>query len=494
MAAVALGAFTVLGFAPFYVSWAPILTIAGLIGLWQRAASPGQAAWMGLLFGLGKFCTGVSWVYVSLHDFGGMPAALAAFATFLLALILAIFLALTGWTSFWFRRSFLLFALLAIPATWALFEWLRSWIFTGFPWLSVGYAQVPLAPLTGFAPLLGVFGVSLVSVSISGAIAMLAERFLAARKIGIVAPLCVALPVLAAGFGLSKVQWTAPYGTPIGVSLLQGNIAQDIKWRPETAISTLDTYEMLARASTSKLTIFPETALPMFLDEVPPAYLEELALHARNAGGDSLIGVPEMANARTYYNSVISLGTSPQQVYRKIHLVPFSEFIPFKWLIGWIYDDLLHMPLADFARGDRNQAPMAVADQKIAITNCYEDLFGQELLNRLPEATLLVNVSNDAWFGRSLGPQQHLQISQMRALETGRWMLRATNTGVTAFIDQRGQVISRAPEFSTTSLHGLAQGMVGATPYVLFGNLLVLALAVLMLIAAQLLKNRSPVV
>jgi apolipoprotein N-acyltransferase len=427
------------------------------------------------------FCVGVSWVYVSLHDFGGMPAALTVFVTFLLAAILALFPALAGWLSTFVRPGFSR-TVLMIPAAWTFCEWLRSWVFTGFPWLSLGYSQVPGSPLAGYAPVLGIYGVSFAMMVLAAAIAYPIGQPRARVSAKNLIVLATTLLTLAIGWGLGQVRWTAPSGEPLAVSLLQGNIAQDIKWRTETVVGTLETYERLARASRDKLIVFPETALPLFLNEVPESYLENLAQHARSVGGDMLVGVPETTEPGIYHNTVISLGRSPSQTYRKVHLVPFSEFIPLKWLIGWVYDDLLNMPLADFTAGLASQPLMAVAGHKIAVTNCYEDLFGNELVNRVPQASLLANLSNDAWFGRSLGPQQHLQISQMRALETGRWMLRATNTGVTAIIDERGVVVSRLPEFTQGALEGKVQGYAGSTPYVRWGNYAVVLLAAAMML------------
>jgi apolipoprotein N-acyltransferase len=483
--AIALGALTPFAFAPFYWFWISILTFAGFALVWARAPSARQALWTGLAFGLSQSCVGVSWVYVSLHDFGGMPLALAMFVTFLLCAFFAIFPALAALTAHLLKTHSASDFLFVLPACWALTEWLRGWIFTGFPWLAIGYSQVPGSPLSGWAPVLGVLGVSLTTAGAAGACAIVAlALFSRPARGGAVAALAWLLLVLGIGETLKRHTWTARLEPAVSVSLLQGNIAQDIKWRPETAVGTLDVYERLALSSTAKLIIMPETALPLFLDEAPRDYLEGLRDHARRNGGDILIGVPESTGPRIYYNSVVTLGTSPSQTYRKVHLVPFSEFIPFKWLIGWVYDDLLNMPLADFTAGTLDQPPLAAAGQKLAVTNCYEDLFGEEVIRRLPQATMLVNVSNDAWFGRSLGPQQHLQISQMRAAETGRWMLRATNTGVTAIIDERGRVLSRAPEFSATALDGHAQGFAGATPYVRWGNNAVLAVAVLMIAAS----------
>jgi len=230
-----------------------------------------------------------------------------------------------------------------------------------------------------------------------------------------------------------------------------GNIPQDLKWREDHVRATLESYRNMVEASDSRLIVLPETALPLFLQHVPPDYLKSLAAHARKNNGDILIGVPERLKSGDYYNSVLSFGTAATQSYRKSHLVPFGEYIPLRPLLGAIVA-VLAIPLQDFSRGAETQQPLGVAGQSVAVNVCYEDAFGEEIIRQLPQATLLVNVSNVAWFGRSIAPQQHLQISQARTLETGRYMLRATNTGVTAVIDQQGRVVSSAPEFSTASV------------------------------------------
>ncbi len=488
--AAALGAATAFGFAPFNAPFLPFITLAGVIVLWRRHPTKFDSTVIGLAFGLGLFCTGMRWIYVSLHDFGGMPAALAVFCTFLLSAILATFPALVGFFQALIGARSWLQVVVAIPALWALFEWLRGWVLTGLPWLSVGYAQVPAGPLAAFAPLLGVYGVSLVTALAAGLIVSLFAALIA-RQGGAAVAAAMALAMLfSANYILARIEWTQAAGTPISVSLLQGNITQDIKWKPETIEKTLTTYRDLTLASKSKLIILPETAFPVFLEQMPEEYLAEFDHHAKQLNADLLIGVPETTGPKTYHNSVVSFGASPRQTYRKTHLVPFSEFIPLKWLIGWVYDDLLNMPLADFSAGDIDQKPFEVAGQKVAMTNCYEDLFGEEVIRKLPGATLLANVSNDGWFGRSWGPQQHAQIAQMRALETGRYMLRATNTGVTAIIDHKGRVVHRAPEFTTIALDGAAQGFVGATPYVRYGNVAVVALSFAMLLMAATLRKR----
>ena len=465
-----LGALTVLGFAPFYLFFVPVLTLAVLFHLWRHAGSHRAAAWIGFAFGCGLFLLGVSWVYVSMHDFGGMPLPIAVLATIVFCVFLALFPMLAGWLQAGFKATTAIKVLLLMPALWALMEWVRGWIFTGFPWLAVGYSATPYSPMAGFAPLLGVYGLSLLTAFSAGLLALIYEQ---GRQHG----LRTALPAVSmlvaiwgAGGLLQQVSWTQPVGTPIRVSLLQGNIPQDLKWREDRLIATLDTYRRLVLSSPGKLIVLPETALPLFLDQVPPAYLTELSTHVRASSGDMLFGVPERgADGRNYYNSVASLGSSPSQIYRKVHLVPFGEFIPFKPLFQWFLD-LMNIPLGDFARGETTQRPLAVAGQKVAMNICYEDVFGEEIIRQLPEATLLANVSNDAWFGDSIAPRQHLQISQMRALETGRIMLRATNTGMTAIIDERGRVLAQLEPFHTDVLIGQAQGRTGATPFVRWGN------------------------
>ncbi|MCE5182049.1 MAG: apolipoprotein N-acyltransferase [Betaproteobacteria bacterium] len=479
--ALMLGAVTVSGFAPDYFALLPLLTLAGLFLLWSRAASPRAAAYTGFAFGLGFFGAGVSWVFVSIHEFGGMPVALAVVATFLFCVVLSVFPAAVGLFQASpggaTKRRFLLL----IPALWVLAEWVKGWLFTGFPWLSLGYSQAAMSPLSGFAPLLGVYGVSLAAAICAGALALLIEaRLSKCGKATMVLPAALIVALVAAGLVLKQVEWVKPFGAPVTVSLLQGNIPQEMKWREDKAKSTLDAYMALTMASTGRLTVLPETALPMFLHNLPLSYLEMLADHARDLNGDILVGVPEYADSRDYYNSVLSLGSGPLQAYRKYHLVPFGEFIPLKPVFGWIVK-VLHIPLSDFTRGAEVQPPLQAAGQKIAMAVCYEDVFGEELIRQLPEATLLVNVSNDAWFGATVAPWQHLQISQMRALETGRYMLRATNTGITAIIDQHGEVVKRAREFAATRLEGEAQGFTGATPYVQWGNWPMLGLAALLL-------------
>ncbi len=473
--AAVLGAITVLGYAPFSLFPLPLLTFAALFLLWQRTARARDAALLGFAFGLGWFGAGVSWIYISLHVFGAMPALLAAAATLLFCAYLALFPALAGYLSRRFDFSPALNWIVFVPAAFTLLEWLRGWLFTGFPWLNPGYTQAPASPLTGYAPVFGVHGLTLLLFASAGT---LCWSLIARPRMQLHAlwPWPTALVLIwLTGAGLKTVAWTEPTGTRLSVSLLQGNIEQDMKWREDQLRLTLDRYLQLVRASDSRLIILPETALPIFLRDVPAAYLEALATHARRNNGDILIGIPERLPNGDYYNSVVSVGSAGHQTYRKSHLVPFGEFIPLRPLLSSLVAQLA-IPLQDFARGAIDQQPLAVAGEQVAVNICYEDVFGEEIIRQLPQASLLVNVSNVAWFGRSIAPQQHLQIAQMRALETGRYMLRATNTGMTAVVNPQGRVEAVAPEFQQAVLTQSVPGMRGATPYVRWGNLAVLAL------------------
>lgn len=476
------GAAAVAGFAPLDLFPLAVLALAVLVHLWMSAPTPRAAFVAGWLFGLGFFLAGVSWVYVSLHRFGAMPAPVAAFATFGFCAFLALFPALAGWAQAAIRGPGARSGILAIPPLWVLFEWLRGVILTGFPWLSVGTAAID-SPLAGYAPLGGAYLVSLLTVAAAVLLWMIASqraRWLAAAGFALIG---------VAGAALQGLQWTAPSGKPVSVSLLQGNVPQDLKFDPGRYQRTLDTYGRLAEASRARLIVLPETALPRFLDLVDPGYIAQLTAVALRNGGDLLLGVPRRtAQADGYFNSVISLGASPPAIYDKSHLVPFGEFVPPGF--GWIVRSLLHIPMADFSRGSERQRPLAVAGERVAVNICYEDAYGAEILRQLPEATLLVNVSNVAWFGDSLAPGQHLQIARMRALETGRMHLTAANTGITAAIAADGKLLARLPQFTEGRLDIDAEGRSGATPYVQAGDWPVLLLCAVLVFVAYRRRSR----
>lgn len=474
------GVVAVFGFAPFGHFSLPVLSLAVLFWLWSRAERPAQAAWLGFAFGMGLFCVGIGWIYVALHIYGYMHPILAGWATAAFAAVNATLPAAAGYAQAKFKASPNHRILLIMPAIWTLAEWLRGLLFTGFPWLSMGYSQVPVSPLAGYAPLLGVFGVSLI-VAVSAGL-LLTLWHLRWSKPGKIAAATL-LGLWVCGAVLSLVGWTHPQGEPLKVSLLQGNIAQDAKFDEERLIDTLETYRRLAESSDARLIVLPETALPLLRNNVPDTYEFILGNHARRNGGDILIGAFEKEDGN-YFNSIYSLGSSESQHYRKNHLVPFGEFIPLRSVFGWLINEVLQIPMGDQTRGGGDQPPLNVAGQKVAINICYEDAFGEEIIHALPEATLLVNVTNDAWYGESHAAMQHNQLSQMRALETGRMALRATNTGVTSVIDVDGRILSMLPQFEEGVLTAEVQGYEGSTPYVRWGNAAMLLLVAGMLFLA----------
>ena len=471
-----LGALTVLGFAPFHLFPLPLVTLPFL--LFRRAGSPRRAAWIGFLWGLGFFLAGVSWVYISKHDFGGMPAVVAALATLFFCAYLALFPALSGWLFARLRSGIPWRDTLLIAGAWTLAEWLRGWLLTGFPWLALGYSQAPPSPLAGYAPLLGVYGVGYVSALLAALLAALLIRPSWRSAL-------IILIILLVGQALQRMAWTQPEGPALTVSLLQGNIAQSLKWEPERLPQSLGTYARLAREHPAQLTVLPETALPLFYDQLPADYLAAITVR-----GPALVGVAMRTLDGGYTNAAVAVtevGVKPQ-VYAKSHLVPFGEYVPpgFSWFLA-----LMNIPMSDFSAGPRVQAPLALAGQRLAANICYEDLFGEEIIRALPAASLLVNLSNTAWFGDSLAQPQHLQIAQLRALETGRFMLRATNTGMTAAVRPDGVVAAALPAFAGDALTVEVRGYAGMTPYVRWGNTIAVLLALLAFLPAVMTRRRS---
>jgi apolipoprotein N-acyltransferase len=500
LAALILGAITELAFAPFGLWPVQLLTLAFFFRLILRESSIRRSTLIGWAYGFGWSVCGVYWLYVSMHRYGGMPSVLAAIAVGLMGLTLGVFAALAASAAMWLRKHWAVSStamlLLIFPATWTLAEWVRDWIFTGLPWTSSGYVH-GISPLAGFAPIVGVFGLTLLSALIAGSLALIAAKKWA---IGI------SVVLLAAGLMLEKIDWTAPYGQPISVRLLQGNVSLDTKFEPERINASLLQYYEMIRAKPADLIATPETALPILARQLPSDYLPGLNDFATQTNSHLLIGIPLSSDSMHYANSVIGISPhsaesqnkSYQYRYDKHHLVPFGEFIPFgfRWFVN-----LMHIPLGDFTRGDLVQAPFAVKDQWILPNICYEDLFGEEIAAQLataratnqPMATILLNVSNIAWFGDTSALPQHLHISQMRALETGRPMLRSTNTGTTAVIDPKGHILAQLPHYTNDTLSASVQGYAGMTPYIMFGNSLVVGLSLLMLGGAWLLHRRKAV-
>ncbi|HVC50211.1 MAG TPA: apolipoprotein N-acyltransferase [Burkholderiales bacterium] len=477
-----IGALSTLAFSPTGFSLLLPVTLAVWLDRIFKQRSGKMAAGLGFSFGLGFFLAGIAWIYISLHVYGGMPAPLTGLALFLFSSCLALYW-LCAARLIWYFREKPALQLLIVPASLGLMDWLRGTLFTGFPWLSLGYSQIPTGWFHGFDPLLGIYGVSLI---IGLAAALLRLVFVSGWSMKGLAGLGLLILV---SLGINSINYTHAVGSPFSVRLIQGNIPQSIKWHPEEAIKTLEHYRTLIDESHERLVILPETAFPVFSNMLPKSFLSGIATYLRRNNSDLLYGVPEEADGR-YYNSVMSLGVSPSQVYRKRHLVPFGEFVPLKFIfkpvMAW-----LNIPLDDFNRGSRKQPPILAAGQKIAVDVCYEDNFGNEIRRSLPQATVLVNVTDDAWFGHVYAASQHLQISEARALETGRYMLRATNTGITAIINEHGKLLSELPPGVTGALIGNVQGYEGMTPYARFGDILMLILSISMIGVAFIFRTRQ---
>ena len=471
------GMSSVLGFAPFGVFPIPMLTLAVLFALWQRADTPRRAAWLGFAFGLGLYGSGICFIYVALHDYGEMNVLLSSLVTALAAIYLASFAALAGYTQARLAVPRGARWLMVMPAIWVFSEWLRGFVFTGFPCMVEGYSQIA-SPLAGYGPVFGVYGMSLMAALSAGLSVLLwNERRSRTGRLVVV----ILLLVWMVGALLRTVEWTRPQGEPLKVALLQGNIPQELKFDEDKLVPTLETYRRLILQSDARLIVLPETAIPMMRNALPENYAAIVRDHAREHAGDVLIGGFERDHG-LFFNSVYTLGTAESQSYRKNHLVPFGEFIPLRPALGWFINGVLNIPMGDLARGGISQAPLKVAGQKIAVNICYEDVFGEEIIRALPEATLLVNVTNDAWYGNSFAAIQHNQVAQIRALETGRMMLRATNTGVTSIIGVDGKILQQLPQHVEGVLLGMAQGYEGSTPYTRWGNAALLLVMVMMLV------------
>lgn len=472
------GAALPLAFAPFSFIPLAYLAPALLFYLWLDA-DPRQGFWCGYLFGLGLFGVGVSWVYVAIHDFGYAPVPLAVFLTALFVAFLALYYGLLGYLAVRLQQRLaghrhhrLLSLLLVFPALWVLLEWVRGWLLTGFPWLSLGYSQID-SGLAGYAPLLGVYGLGWITL-LAAALLLLLLLYRSRRKqLGLLLAF-VALHL--AGYGLLQITWTQPQGQTLQVSLIQGNLPQATKWDPEALRERLSLYrELTEQEWGNDLIVWPENAVTTFYHNVRDDYLAKLQQRAREHDTDIVLGLPVMdRQSRAYYNSMISIGRTPG-MYHKTHLVPFGEYVPLESALRGMIA-FLDLPMSSFSAGDPGQPLLQAAGQPVATTVCYEDVFGEQVVRQLPEATLMINGSNNAWYGDSFAPHQHLQIARMRALETGRPLLRATTNGISALVNHQGAILVRSTQFETDVIRGDIQPRQGSTPYVRFANYPVLVL------------------
>ncbi len=450
-----------MGFAP-YELWPLVLPGPLLLFLFWGGATPRQAFAQGWSYGLGLLGGGVFWLHVSIDQFGNIGTPLAMLVTLVFIALMALYYGLCGWLVARMGGTSIPLGWLLFALTWLLSEWLRGWFLTGFPWLGLGYSQVS-APLAGYAPVLGSYGVGFLLVLSLG---LLGHGLREHRW----RPVVAALLIWLAGWLLQQLDWTRPSGEPLSVAVIQGNISQAQKWRREQLQPTLDLYAGLTRGQWDKdLILWPETAVPAFAHQMERQLLTPLEREAEAAGSALLLGIPVWEQGqKRYYNSLLTLGDGRDR-YDKRHLVAFGEFIPLQgWLaplLGW-----MNVPMSDFSAGESERPLIRFGRYLAGVSICYEDAFGDEVIQALPEAQFLVNASNDAWFGDSLAPAQHLQIARMRALESGRYLLRTTNTGISAIIGPKGELLRRSPSFVVHVLEGEIRPMSGVTPFALAGN------------------------
>ena len=473
--AVAAGILTTLTASPFELWWlGPVA--AGLVYWGLHALTPGQAALRGGCYGLGLFGSGASWVYVSIHDYGYTGVPLALLLTVLFVAGLAFFPAVTLWL--YRRLTGPRLAWLSFAGAWVLGEWLRTWLFTGFPWLLLGTSQVD-SPLAPWAPVGGVYLLSLIT-ALTGSLGveLLRRRWWAALPVAALWLVPLVLPA----------QWTSPAGEPLRVALLQGNLDQAIKWTAEGQHEAANRYSELTRAHDDDpdLIVWPEAALPMFEREARPI-LERVQ---SNLAPDTalLTGILQRDGEGLYYNSVIGLGNVEGE-YRKTHLVPFGEYLPLESLLAGTIA-FFDLPMPAMTPGPEGQAPLRAAGTTIGNAICYEIIYADRVAAQARHAALLLTVSNDTWFGRSIGPLQHLQMARLRALENGRQVIRATSNGVTAIIDERGRITALAPQFEIASLAGEVTPMQGLTPFTRTGSWPTWLLAALLVLPGLRLRRK----
>lgn len=513
------GAVQALAFAPgplpdASLALVQVLMLAVLARRQLAAPTWRRALWEGWLFSVTCYSVGLCWIFISLHRYGDLSAPLAAGAVLALSAFLAIFPAVAGTVARWLAPlpaaadhtgAQGLRAALAFGSAWAALEWVRGTLWTGFPWLNIGYAHVD-SPLAGWAPVLGVYGVAWFAAFAAAALAVLWQpgtraRLDARRAV----PAVVALLLAGSGWALARADWAQPTGTPLHVRLIQGNIEQSEKFDPALMEKGLLQHmnqaalPPAAGAPVPDLIVLPETVLPVFQDQLDPQVWDIWRRIAAERQATIIMGVPlhrHVDGADRYTNSAVGLDANTvtdtlrsgdaAMRYDKHHLVPWGEFVPygFHWFV-----DMLNIPLGDFDRGTERQAPFPVDGQQIALNICYEDLFGEEMLPALrpgphgePGATILLNISNLGWFGDSWALRQHLQIGRMRTLEMARPMMAATNTGLTVSIDAHGRVVDALAPLQVGALETTVQGMTGTTPYTLTGNTASLWLMVLALL------------
>ena len=441
-------------------------------------------------FSVGISAVGISWVYVSIHEHGHAPPLLAGALVALLVLAVSVFILLPGWLYIKIIRPGALGVTLGFSAMWLLKEWMSTWLFSGFPWLLAGYSQLN-TPLAAYAPVFGVLGVGFAVCLTSALLFVIITA--PARRHQLASLLALAL-IWLGGLALSKSEWVLPVGEPIKVSLVQGNIDQATKWQEKMIRPIVDTYIDLSQDEWGRhIILWPEASITLLRHQAA-SLLNALDWRGKQSGSSLLLGIPARDESGGFLNTATVVGAG-SGTYIKRHLVPFGEYVPLESMLRGLIQ-LFDLPMSRNQPGAGAQPLPRAEDLRLAISICYEVIFPDLVRDSLEAPDLLITISNDAWFGASIGPLQHAQMARMRALENGRFMLRATNNGVTAIIDPSGRVISALPQFQPGVLRGLVFRMSGITPFAHWGHkplLFLLGIALSGLVIWQRLKYNAQV-
>ncbi|MBT3506527.1 MAG: apolipoprotein N-acyltransferase [Methylococcales bacterium] len=459
------GILLALSFSPTDLFYAPFVALALLFKALDQANWK-QALFRGGFFGFGFFGVAVSWVFVSIYFYGHAHIVLAVLLTLIFCLFWSLSIVLFATLSVSLTVPGSYSRIFIMPVIWCLVEYFRGqFIFNGFPWLQIAYSQFE-TPFSGFIPVIGAYGVGFLMAICSSLIVIVSTY----KKGFFLFPILILLVSYSANY-LKHTIWTFPDGKPLTVTLLQGNVSQDNKWDPSYKDKTLDWYKSKTEQHwDSDLIIWPETAIPAFQHEIDADFLTPLSDDAKRHDTALIVSLPIKNNEKgEYYNAALTLGQG-QGDYKKIHLLPFGEYLPLQPLSGYLLDSLNIMPIGSFTPGSDQQPLMRAKGYPFILTICYEAVFGEQTPARLKDARFLVNVTNDGWFGHSLEPYQHMQMARMRALESGRYLLRVTNTGLTAIVGPKGQMHYQAPLFEPAELTGKIIPMAGVTPITMIGD------------------------
>lgn len=492
------GGLAPLSFAPFKI-W-PMGVISLFFFLMALASStPKQAFFRGWLYGLGFFGVGASWIYFSIHEYGFTSVPFALLLTGLFVAGLALLLSATFaylYVKIFSQREYCV--LVSFPALWVLFEWLRSWLLTGFPWLYLGNAHIDTW-LSGWAPIMGVYGLSFIVAATAALMFQCLKKPFSQWRWGHYVAILLILSTWSAGLTLQSMNWSHAYGEPLQVTLVQPNISQHIKWRPEQQPITLRLLESTsAQHQDSDIIVWPENAIPLFAHQAT-RYLSRLNILGEESHTTFISGIPYWQpetrnNPRKLHNSVITFGDGTDSIYHKQKLVPFGEYVPFQHLLRGLIQ-FFDLPMSDFGPGPKNQQPLRIKKDGYSILIapyiCYEIVYPDFVRHLAKSSDFLLTISDDSWFGSSIGPHQHLEMARMRALENQRYLIRGTNTGITAIVDQSGRTLDQAEQFQQTSLTGQVRLMSGLTPFTRWGSTPILLLCLIFLIVSCSRRSRQ---